>query len=94
MTTERILYTDGHDVTVTDSVIRVRKQFYRLDGITRHGFAIIRPNLIPGIIIAALGFIAVILSFTDIVQDRSFSFHFYYSIFFFRSRINLNIPPL
>lgn len=73
MATERILYTDGHDVTVTDSEIRVRKQFYRLDGITRHGFTIIRPNLIPGIIIAALGLITVLAGFTEIVRDRNFS---------------------
>jgi hypothetical protein len=53
------LYTDGHDVTVTDSTFRVRKHFYRLDGITRHGFSIIKPNKIPGLIITAFGFAVV-----------------------------------
>jgi hypothetical protein len=73
MTTERVLYTDGHDVTVTDSEIRVRKQFYRLDGITRHGLAIIKPNLIPGILIVALGVIIALVGFTDFVRDSGIS---------------------
>jgi hypothetical protein len=59
MTTERILYTDGHDVTVTDSTFRVRKHFYRLDGITRHNFSIIKPNRIPGLFLIGLGLIAL-----------------------------------
>jgi len=59
MTTERILYTDGHDVTVTDSTFRVRKHFYRLDGITRHNFSIIKPNRIPGLFLVGLGLIAL-----------------------------------
>jgi hypothetical protein len=73
MTTEKILYTDGHDVTVTDSEIRVRKQFYRLDGITRHGFAIIKPNLVPGILIAILGLAIAIVGFTDFVRYSGIS---------------------
>jgi hypothetical protein len=59
MTTERILYTDGHDVTVTDSTFRVRKHFYRLDGITRHSFSIIKPNRVPGLFLIGLGLIAL-----------------------------------
>ena len=37
MIQDRILYTDGHDVTVTDTMFPVRNMSYRLVGITKHG---------------------------------------------------------
>jgi len=67
MSSENILYTDGHDVTVTESIFQVRKNRYRLAGITNHGFHIIKPNRMPVIIISLLGLLAIglgILNFT------------------------------
>ena len=55
MKTENVLYTDGHDVTVTDSVLRVKKKWYNLDGISKHGFSIIQPVRLPGILLVAVG---------------------------------------
>ena len=73
MTTERILYTDGHDVTVTDSTFRVRKHFYKLDGITRHGFSIIKPNRIPGLFFIGLGLIALTIGLSSVGQESNFA---------------------
>ena len=48
MMPENVLYTDGHEVTVTDSFFKVRKALYQLNGITKHGLLIIHPyRLIP-----------------------------------------------
>ena len=55
MKKENVLYTDGHDVTVTDSVLRVRKKWYNLDAITKHGFSILRPVRLPGILLSIVG---------------------------------------
>src|SRR6267142_3433378 len=44
MMPERILYTDGHEVTVTDSFFKVKKALYQLRGITKHGLLIIHPD--------------------------------------------------
>ncbi len=55
MKNENVLYTDGHDVTVTDSVLRVKKKWYNLDGISKHGFSIIQPVRLPGILVLVAG---------------------------------------
>lgn len=40
---EILYYTDGHQVMVTNSFIKVKKTLYQLKGITRHGMYIIHP---------------------------------------------------
>jgi len=56
METNNILYyTDGHQVTITDSGIKVKKTLYRLNGITRHGLSIISPPRVPFIALIILG---------------------------------------
>jgi len=67
MTTEKILYTDGHKVTVTDSSFRVDNHLYRMDGIIRHNFTIIPPRRIPIVIILSLGVAFLILGVFDLV---------------------------
>ena len=42
-TEENVLYTDGHEVTVTETGLHVRRQWYSLSGITKHGFVVIPP---------------------------------------------------
>lgn len=77
MTTERILYTDGHDVTVTESTFRVRKHFYRLDGITRHSFSIIRPSKLPGIFLTGLGVLAIAVGISNVSLQSNFALSIY-----------------
>lgn len=67
MKTENVLYTDGHDVTVTDSVLRVRKKWYSLDGISKHGFSIIQPVRLPGILLLVAGFLLTGAGALDLV---------------------------
>ena len=55
MTTDKILYTDGHKVTVTDSTFRVDKNLYRLEGIIRHSFRVIAPRRIPVLLFVSVG---------------------------------------
>ena len=55
MIQDKILYTDGHDVTVTDSMFRVRNMSYRLIGITKHGLHIVRPHRLPGFLLVLVG---------------------------------------
>ena len=56
METNKILYyTDGHEVSVTDSGFKVRKTLYQLNGITRHGFSIISPMRAPFTALMILG---------------------------------------
>jgi hypothetical protein len=54
-TNNTLYYTDGHQVTITDSGIRVKKTLYRLNGITRHGLSIIYPPRVPFIALIVLG---------------------------------------
>jgi hypothetical protein len=61
METNRILYyTDGHEVSVTDSGFKVRKTLYQLNGITRHGFSIISPIRAPFTALMIIGAIAFV----------------------------------
>ena len=72
MTTENILYTDGHDVTVTDSTFRVRKHFYRLEGITRHSFSIIKPSRVPAFIFSGLGLMILAIGISNLKPEINF----------------------
>jgi len=67
MTAEKILYTDGHKVTVTDSTFRVNKNLYRMDGIVRHNFAVIPPRRIPIVITLSVGIAFLTLGVFDLV---------------------------
>ena len=64
-----LYYTDGHSVTVTDSVFQVKRKWYRLNGITSHGFHIIPPVRMPGIALLMLGTLLVILGLMGMLPD-------------------------
>lgn len=68
MIPDKILYTDGHDVVVTDSTFQVRKTEYRLNGITKHGLTVLRPDRLPGILIFALGAILAICGLLQLIS--------------------------
>jgi len=72
MTTENILYTDGHDVTVTDLTLHVRNNHYRLEGITRHGVSIIKPNRVLVLALIGAGLLSFIAGLSNSVQSSSF----------------------
>lgn len=55
MIEEKVLYTDGHEVKVTDSTLQVRKHEYKLNGITKCGLMVIEPKRGPGIALLLIG---------------------------------------
>jgi hypothetical protein len=60
MKPEKILYTDGHDVIITETSFQVKNKMYNLEGITRHELQTIRPNRAPAIFLFVLGLIIMI----------------------------------
>ncbi|HWA35517.1 MAG TPA: DUF6232 family protein [Cyclobacteriaceae bacterium] len=64
---ESVLYTDGHDVTVTDSRLQVRKRWYQLSGITRHNFSILRPDKFPAILLLVAGSAIEVVGAADLI---------------------------
>jgi hypothetical protein len=77
MTTENILYTDGHDVTVTESTFQVRKNHYRLEGITHHGFYTIKPNRVPAYVITMLGLVIIGLAVANLIPQIDYALNVY-----------------
>ncbi|HRI78933.1 MAG TPA: DUF6232 family protein [Cyclobacteriaceae bacterium] len=68
-----LYYTDGHSVTVTDSVFQVKRKWYRLNGITSHGFHIIPPVRMPGIAMLILGVLLLISGLMKIFPNDAMS---------------------
>ncbi|MBL7875605.1 MAG: hypothetical protein JNL53_08070 [Cyclobacteriaceae bacterium] len=51
----KFLYTDGRDVVVTDYMLKTKKAQYHLKGVTNFGLAIIKPKILPGLILTLIG---------------------------------------
>ena len=64
---EKVFYTDGHEVTVTDSTFKVSKREYKLLGITRHGFLTIKPHRAPGVFIAIIGLLILLIGALELL---------------------------
>ena len=67
MTPDKVIYTDGRDVTVTDSALKVKNTSYNLSGITKLSFWTIRPERWPGLLLLLLGLTATILGFMGMI---------------------------
>lgn len=59
MNTDKVYYTDGHDVVVTSSTLKVHNKEYRLPGITRHGLSTLKPQRAPGLFLFIIGMLVV-----------------------------------
>lgn len=68
----KFLYTDGHDVDVTGSTLRVKNTFYYLKGISDFGVAIIKPNKLPALIFMIPGSILLTDVFVSFIPDSFF----------------------
>lgn len=73
MNTEDVLYTDGHEVTVTNAKLLVRKRWYNLDGITKHGLSIIQPARLPSFLLVGLGMLFVLTGATKLIDTSLMS---------------------
>lgn len=67
MTPDKVIYTDGRDVVVTDSTLKVKNTSYKLNGITKLSFWTIRPERWPGILLILLGLTAVVFGVMDLL---------------------------
>lgn len=63
MTPDKVIYTDGRDVVVTDSTLKVKNTSYMLSGITKLYFWTIKPERWPGIFAILLGLIAAVCGY-------------------------------
>jgi hypothetical protein len=63
MATEKVIYTDGRDVVVTDSMFKVKNHAYRLNGITKLCMWTIRPDRWPSVILLLVGIAAAVLGY-------------------------------
>ena len=69
--TDKVFYTDGHEVTVTDTTFKVNKKEYKLLGITRHGFLTIKPHRAPGIFIMIIGLLILLIGVYNLLPDNA-----------------------
>lgn len=73
-TEDKVIYTDGDKVTVTDSTFHVRKHDYKLNGIIKHGLYVMRPSRLPAILLVLFGLMLMLIGFAgwvpaDIMRD-------------------------
>ena len=67
MLPDKVLYTDGRGITVTDSTFQVNKTSYQLNGIIKHGLLIIRPERSPGMLLLIVGFIVLVVGILSLI---------------------------
>jgi hypothetical protein len=67
MIPDKVLYTDGRGITVTDSTFQVNKMSYQLNGITNHGLLIMRPERLPGMLLLIVGFIVAVIGILSLI---------------------------
>ena len=69
---DKVIYTDGDKVTVTDSIFHVRKQDYKLDGIIKHGMYVMRPSRLPAIFLVLIGLVMMAAGFAGWIPTGRF----------------------
>jgi hypothetical protein len=67
MIPDRVIYTDGHNVIVTETAIRVKNSLYRLKGVTKYTLSTIEPERVPGLILLTFGFLLTIVGVFSVI---------------------------
>jgi hypothetical protein len=67
MTQDKLIYTDGHDVVVTESTFKVKNATYRLNGITKLCLWTIRPDRWPAVLALLIGLAAVVCGVMGVI---------------------------
>lgn len=70
MIPDKVLYTDGRDVTVTESTLKVKNRAYELRGITKFGLLIRRPDRFPGILLLLGGIVLAACGFLGLFPEN------------------------
>jgi hypothetical protein len=68
MIPEKVIYTDGHDVTVTDSTLQVKNHEYKLDGVIKCGLMVLQPQRAPAVILLLLGIGLIIAGIMKVID--------------------------
>ncbi len=89
MIPDNIIYTDGHDVTITDTKFEVKHTSYKLNGIIKHGMRILKPRKVPGFITLIAGVLLAFLSFFVLIPSSTFA-----TVQIGSSYVNINIALL
>jgi hypothetical protein len=69
MTPDKVIYTDGRDVVVTDSTLKVKNTSYKLNGITKLSFWTIRAERWPGILLLLIGLTAAVCGYLKVLPS-------------------------
>lgn len=67
MIPDKVIYTDGRDVVVTDSTLKVKNASYRLNGITKFSFWTIKPERWPWIVLVLIGLTAAVCGYLNML---------------------------
>lgn len=67
MIPDRVIYTDGHNVIVTETAIRVKNSLYRLKGVTKYTLSTMKPERIPGLILATFGLLLSVVGIFSVI---------------------------
>jgi hypothetical protein len=67
MIPDKVIYTDGRDVTVTDSTLKVKNTAYNINGITKLSLWTIRPERWPGVLLVLVGLAALICGWMGVI---------------------------
>lgn len=71
MIPDNVIYTDGHNVTITDTQLKVKKRSYKFNGITKHGMFILKPRKLPAILLAAIGVVLAVIGFMGLLPPNN-----------------------
>lgn len=69
MTEDNVIYTNGRDVTITDSIFEVGKMKYRLNGITKFSFSVLKPERIPSLLLLTLSILLMVSGFLNVFPN-------------------------
>lgn len=72
MIPDKVIYTDGRDVTVTDSKFQVKNHEYKLNGITRCVLYVMKPERTPGILFLLVGLGLIVCGFLNVFTPNLF----------------------
>lgn len=72
MMPDKILYTDGHNVTVTDSKLQVKKHEYMLNGVTKCAVTVIKPNRTPAVVSLLIGIGLIVAGLLTLIPSGIF----------------------
>lgn len=69
MIPDKVIYTDGRDVTVTNSVLKVRNSSFSLSGITRSSLWTKKAQRWPGILLLLVGAVLVVCGLMELLPS-------------------------